>query len=98
MSNPNKSKNKPLVILFSRKGKNYRMRVARVHVHPGERDCLEIRGETMLGDENWTPVPDGWQSMTDRSHLIPSPEWLIRRALWMAHEPDGGGEVNLGDI
>lgn len=65
-----------LIILFSRDGLNYRMRVACVHVHPGERDLVEVQGKTMLGGENWTPVPDG--------HIkIPSSEWLIRRALWM---------------
>ena len=51
MANSNESESAPLIILFSRKGKNYRMRVARVHVHPGERDQLDARQERSGGAE-----------------------------------------------
>lgn len=53
---------------------NYRMRVAKVHVHPGDRDNIEVEGKDMLNKPTWTPVPDGG--------FGPSPEWLVRRALW----------------
>lgn len=69
-----------IIILFSKavKGKaskNYRMRVARVHVHPGERDRIEVEEQDMLGGTSWVEVPDG-------SPKVPSGEWLVRRALW----------------
>ncbi len=69
-----------LLILFTvgeRNGEpvNYRMRVACAHVHPGERDRIEMATKAMLGEVSWTPIPDGG--------FGPSPEWLVRRALWM---------------
>lgn len=65
---------KTLLLLFTVGEHNYRMRVACVHVHPGELDHIEIEGKDMIGGTTWTRVPDGG--------FGPSPEWLIRRALW----------------
>lgn len=72
---PKPTEPQTIIILFTKDGQNYRMRVARVHVHPGERDRIEVEGKTMLDESNWTALPDG-------SLKVPSPEWLIRRALW----------------
>lgn len=63
------------IVLFIRKGKNYRMRVARVHLHPGERDRFEVASKDMMDCTVWSPVPDG-------SPDVPSGEWLTRRVLW----------------
>lgn len=63
-----------MIILFTVGERNYRMRVARAHVHPGERDLVEMEGKDMLGGTTWTPAPDGG--------FGPSGEWLVRRALW----------------
>lgn len=77
-----------ILILFQRKAQNYRMRVALVHVHPGERDHVEVSSKDMMGNTAWNPVPDG-------SSKIPSPEWVIRRAIWHLLEQGFAG-FNLG--
>lgn len=63
------------IILFKRKGKNYRMRLSRIHQHPGDRDQFEVSSKDMMDQVAWSPVPDG-------SSAVPSGEWLARRALW----------------
>lgn len=65
-----------LLILFTYGSKSYRMRVAKLHVHPGEVDRVEVENRDMLGGTSWTEVPAPWQGTG------PSAEWIIRRALW----------------
>ncbi len=65
-----------IVVLFKRKGRSYRMRAARVHLHPGECDRFEVAGRDLMGEVAWAPLPDG------SHHEVPSGEWLTRRALW----------------
>lgn len=77
-----------MLVLFQRKKKSYRMRVARVHEHPGDRDRIEVSSKDMLGAESWSPLPDG-------SSEVPCSEWLIRRALWRTLEEPLRGTENL---
>jgi hypothetical protein len=87
--------NRIIIILFTRDQKDYRMRVACAHIHPGERDHVEVASKDMLGEIAWTSVPDG-------NAKIPSTEWLVRRALWKAtSEPGDAHErvvVDIGEI
>lgn len=86
------------IILFKRKGKSYRMRLPRIHQHPGDCDVFEVSGTDMLGQVAWRPVPAG-------SSDIPSGEWIARRALW--HLIEGGARksaesalvtIDLGEL
>lgn len=85
------------VVLFIRKGKRYRMRVARAHLHPGERDRFEIASKDMMDQIVWSPVPDG-------SLDVPSGEWLTRRVLWHllenGYRPSGPSfiPIDLGEL
>jgi hypothetical protein len=63
------------IILFTLNGKSYRMRLPRIHVHPGDREQFEVASKDMTNQSAWSPVVNG----TD---AIPSGEWLARRALW----------------
>lgn len=78
--------NQTLLLLFVYGGRRYRMRVACVHIHPGESDCVEVSSTDMLGTVAWTAVPSPWQGSG------PSAEWLIRRALWMVF--NGGLKID----
>ena len=87
-----------LLIMFTKDGLDYRMRVACVHVHPGERDRIEVASKAMLGETSWNAIPDG-------SSKVPSSEWLIRRALWMdftrgmnTYGNNETGVIELGEI
>jgi hypothetical protein len=89
---------KTILIVFSRKQKTYRMRVAKVHEHPGDRNHVEISSKDMLGGTSWSTIPDG-------SSEVPCSEWLIRRALWntvddpLLREVDNGlVTIYLGEI
>ena len=64
-----------VIILFKRKGKSYRMRLPRIHQHPGESDQFEVAGKDMMDHLTWSPVFNGRDD-------VPSGEWLVRRALW----------------
>lgn len=92
-----------ILILFRHNNKSYRMRVAKVHEHPGERDRIEVSSKDMLGAESWSALPDSSPHNTAFS-MLPSSEWLIRRALWHTldgsfHEVvDGLATVYLGEI
>jgi hypothetical protein len=78
-----------MLIVFSRKNKTYRMRVAKLHEHPGDRDRVEISSKDMLGDVSWSTIPDGHSE-------VPCSEWLIRRALWHAIGDPSLREVDNG--
>lgn len=84
-----------VIILFTRKGKSYRMRLPRLHLHPGDRDVFEVASMDMLDGISWSPV---------LSSLMPSGEWLVRRALWHLIEggPRSGGPdltiINLDEL
>jgi hypothetical protein len=89
---------KTMLIVFSRKNKTYRMRVAKAHEHPGDRDRIEVSSKDMLDGVSWSTLPDGYSE-------VPCSEWLIRRALWHAiNDPSlreaGNGLVTiyLGEI
>jgi hypothetical protein len=85
------------IVLFTRKGKSYRMRLPRLHMHPGDIDWFEVASKDMLGQTSWGHVP---LSCAD----IPSGEWLVRKALW--HLLDGGTRstgpdfvvIDLGEV
>jgi len=79
-----------MLLHFMIKGVRYRMRVAKVHEHPGERDRIEKATLDMLGDVSWHPLPDG-------SLEVPSPEWLIRRTLWK-YDRVIGDTIDLGKL
>lgn len=85
-----------LLILFGYSGKKYRMRVAKLHEHPGDADHVEVVSKDMLGGVSWASVPTPWQGSG------PSAEWLIRKALWTVTIrdgiPDGPIVVNLGEL
>ena len=80
-----------VIILFKRKDKSYRMRLPRIHLHPGDRDRFEVASKDMLGQVSWSLVPDG-------SHDVPSGEWLVRRALWHVIEGDPPWAVTEPDF
>lgn len=79
-----------IFLYFRYGGQRYRMRVAKVHVHPGERDKIEQQITDMTGGTGWIPVPDG-------STKIPHPDWIVRRALWSTQKDDLT-EIDLEEV
>ena len=86
-----------LLIFFTRDGKGYRMRVAAHHLHPGERDQVEVVVKDLMGASAWRLLPDDYVKVVSE-HRIPSPEWLVRRALWEAATPSTANVEVIGEI